>query len=288
VSFHPRNIHSLPYDFDNLVKANPDLVIYIIEKENGEKSINFKKAKQIKALSKALIKKDYQIDAWDFPDIFQCPPIPTRADYIHHLADLLADLHKEKEIPKGNQITVLNVGSGASCIFPLLAHRSYDWHVIASEADEKAFTSAGQILDNNPKLKKDIEMRHQANSENFFKGICKDDESYELCICHPPFNDSIKNPEISVKNPDLSYPGGELNFISKMIQESKEFQYRFLYFTTMVAKKDHLKKLTSLLKKEGAKHQQIIEIGTGNKVSRILVWSFLSRVEMRDWRNSLW
>ncbi|WP_237578206.1 RlmF-related methyltransferase, partial [Klebsiella pneumoniae] len=42
------------------------------------------------ALNKALLAHFYAVKHWDIPDGFLCPPVPGRADYIHHLADLLA------------------------------------------------------------------------------------------------------------------------------------------------------------------------------------------------------
>ena len=44
----------------------------------------------MKALNKALLAHFYAVKHWDIPDGFLCPPVPGRADYVHHLADLLA------------------------------------------------------------------------------------------------------------------------------------------------------------------------------------------------------
>ena len=52
-------------------------------------SIDFFNPKAVKMLNKALLKQYYNIDNWNIPADNLCPPIPGRADYIHHIADLL-------------------------------------------------------------------------------------------------------------------------------------------------------------------------------------------------------
>jgi len=33
----------------------------------------------------------YDIEYWDIPEGYLCPPIPGRADYIHYMAQMLND-----------------------------------------------------------------------------------------------------------------------------------------------------------------------------------------------------
>jgi 23S rRNA A1618 N6-methylase RlmF len=40
---------------------------------------------------KSLLISYYDIQKWDIPTHYLCPPIPGRADYIHYIADLLAE-----------------------------------------------------------------------------------------------------------------------------------------------------------------------------------------------------
>lgn len=40
-------------------------------------------------LNKALLAAHYDIEYWDIPDTYLCPPIPGRADYVHRAAELL-------------------------------------------------------------------------------------------------------------------------------------------------------------------------------------------------------
>ena len=87
---HPRNRHHQRYDLPALCQAHPDLQGYITLNPLGEQTIDFANPQAVKALNKALLAHFYAVKHWDIPDGFLCPPVPGRADYIHHLADLLA------------------------------------------------------------------------------------------------------------------------------------------------------------------------------------------------------
>jgi 23S rRNA (adenine1618-N6)-methyltransferase len=73
---------------------------------------------------------------------------------------------------------------------------------------------------------------------------------------------------------ELVYPGGEYNFINSMIYDSKAYAKNVRWFTSLVSKGENLFGLyTQLGKVEVAEHK-VIEMGTGNKVTRILAWRF--------------
>ena len=59
-------------------------------------------------LNRALLKAHYDIEFWDIPAKYLCPPNSGRADYVHHLADLLAESNNQ-EIPLGRQIKALDI-----------------------------------------------------------------------------------------------------------------------------------------------------------------------------------
>lgn len=95
---HPRNRHHQRYDLPALCQTHPELQSYITLNPVGEQTIDFANPLAVKALNKALLAHFYAVKHWDIPDGFLCPPVPGRADYIHHLADLLAQ--DSGEIPK--------------------------------------------------------------------------------------------------------------------------------------------------------------------------------------------
>ena len=86
---HPRNKHRDRYDFKQLIATYPEFSKYVKPNAFGDESIDFANPKAVKWLNKALLKLYYSIEYWDIPAGYLCPPIPGRADYIHHIADLL-------------------------------------------------------------------------------------------------------------------------------------------------------------------------------------------------------
>ncbi len=296
---HKNNRHTQGYNFTALVKAHPDLLKFIIKnKYNNQDTINFADPLAVKALNSSLLKSEYRVNFWNIPDGYLCPAIPGRADYIHHLHDLLGETPKTL-LPNKTPINVLDIGTGASCIYPILGQREYNWHFVASDVDPVSIKVAKQIISSDKSLAKSINCRLQTDSSHIFNGIIVEDEFYHLTLCNPPFHSSLaeasqgttrklknlnKSSHSSIKQEktlnfggqkaELWCPGGELAFIGKMIKESKAYQTQVLWFTCLVSKKDHLSKLKLSLKKSGAKQIKVINMAQGQKVSRFIAWSF--------------
>ncbi len=307
-NLHPRNRNRERYDLEALVTATPELKNFIVPNKKGQHSINFSKPKAVKLLNKAILNYYYDIKNWDFPDENLCPPIPGRADYIHHVADLLAGKNLG-EIPNGDKIKCLDIGVGASCIYPIIGVTEYQWKFIGSDIDPNSIASANKIINANTSLKNNIECQLQTNSEHFFHNILSKEDKIDVVICNPPFHSSIEDAEkgtrrkirnLSGKNPanpkrnfagngnELVYEGGEYTFVQNMIKESQQFSKNCFWFTALISKKQHLKGLNRVIDDVAAYEAQIIPMGTSNKTSRILAWSFLTSEEQEKWRQTRW
>lgn len=305
---HPRNKHINPYDFELLVKASPKLGQYVILNKFGDESIDFFKPKAVKALNTALLKHYYKIENWDIPNNYLCPPIPGRADYIHHIADLLGFCNNGK-IPKGNKILVLDIGVGANCVYPIIGNKEYEWSFIGSDIDDISITSAKAILNSNPSLKKNVDLRLQKNNNCFFEGIIKNDEFIDLSICNPPFHSSFEQAQSGTvrklknlkqkkitsvvqnfggQNNELWCEGGEIRFIKDMIIESKRFAKSVLWFSSLVSKESNLKSVYASLKSIEAVDVKTINMAQGNKISRIVAWTFLNAGQRSKWAKTKW
>ena len=305
-NLHSRNLHRNRYDFPQLINKNPDLKEFVFVNNYKDETIDFKNPKAVKALNKAILKYHYKIDFWDIPEGFLCPPIPGRSDYIHYLADLLASCN-DGIIPRSKLIKVLDIGVGANCIYPLIGYKEYNWHFVGSEINSLAIRAAKNIIDANS-LSKVIEIRKQ-NSDNYiFEGIVRLGEKFDLTMCNPPFHNSatdalhgtkrkLKNLGQNEKEPVLNFGGqnyelwcngGEQAFISRIIKESLKHSKSIFWFTSLVSKKDSLPEAYKALENIKAFDVRTIEMAQGQKVSRILAWTFLTKIEQEQWQAMRW
>ncbi len=305
---HPRSKHRERYDFNRLIESCPDLAQFVQLNVYKDESIDFSNPEAVIMLNKALLKKDYSIDYWTIPPNYLCPPIPGRADYIHYMADLLGGSNYGK-MPKGDQIKCLDIGVGASCIYPIIGNAIYGWSFIGSDIDAVSIESAQQIIEQNPSLKGKVELRLQANPKDIFYGIITKDERIDLSICNPPFHASpaeaksgslrkvrnlsgkkITKPILNFggQNAELWYEGGERKFVRNMIRESKKFADSCFWFSSLISKQSNLKSVYEALKNAEASEVKTIPMGQGNKTSRIVAWTFLSKEQQKEWRNKRW
>jgi len=177
---HKNNIHKKGYDFDLLTKAIPEIQSFVFENSYGTHTIDFANPNAVKTLNKALLKAYYKMDYWEFPDVHLCPPIPGRVDYIHFLQDLLVTSKLEE-----NSI-ILDIGTGATCIYPLLGNAVYDWQFIASDVDTTSLKNAQKIIDKND-LENTIDLRLQNDASKILQGVLNTSERISAAMCNPPF-----------------------------------------------------------------------------------------------------
>lgn len=300
--FHPRNPHRSRYNFPLLVKHCPELAQYVSKNKYQELSVDFSDPKAVKELNAAILKHYYKLKYWDIPIGYLCPPIPGRADYVHHLADLLANDH-DKQLMIGKKVNVLDIGTGANIVYPIIGAKAYGWRFVASDIDKVALTSAKKIIDSNPWLEKKVEVRHQKNRKQLFEGIIKPKEQFTITLCNPPFYASQKEAieanqkkrkNLKLKKDNRNFggmanelwcDGGELAFIKHMIVESKSFGSRCLWFTSLVSKKENLNPLLKIAQQYAVSETKIITMSQGQKTSRFMAWTFMTTEERTQWTH---
>ncbi|MBS1958068.1 MAG: 23S rRNA (adenine(1618)-N(6))-methyltransferase RlmF [Bdellovibrionales bacterium] len=297
---HPRNRYQGHYNIKGLLETFPELGKFAKKNVAGEPSIDFANPAAVKSLNRALLNQYYGIVEWDIPDQYLCPPIPGRADYIHHLADLLAVNERANgratrdeggDLARGAAVRVLDVGVGANCIYPILGHCEYGWSYVGSDIDPVALANAQKIIDANSKLASTIELRRQTPPD-ILKGIIKSSERFDLTMCNPPFHASaFEAAEVNRKkwrnlgkapvtnfggqNNELWVEGGEIAFIRRMIEESATMRTQVLWFTSFVSKEASLKPLYGELAKNEVLEYRVMDMEQGQKRSRLLAWTFL-------------
>lgn len=295
---HPKNLHNQGYDFPALVKSHPALAPHVKPNAHGELSIDFADPLAVKTLNAALLNQYYDIVDWDIPEGALCPPIPGRADYIHYMADLF-ELGLGREQPN---IKLLDIGTGANGIYPLLACQIYGWQCVGSDINTQSLENVATIITHNPTLKDRFTLRTQHDKNHIFEGIIQAGEFFDLSVCNPPFHasldEALKGSQLKRNNlarsrgeqkaktqsPTLNFgglgaelwcKGGEQLFLKKLIRESQAYSTQCRWFSCLVSKSDNVKPVKKLIGKLGAVDTREIEMKQGHKITRILAWTFI-------------
>ena len=295
------------------------------KKAPNRPTIKFADPNAVRALNTALLVVDYNIKpnyAEILPRNALVPPVPGRADYIHHLADLLGE--QDGNIPEGASVRGLDIGTGASVIYPLVATSTYGWSMVASEINLPSLQSAQRIIEENT-LENLIDLRQQESEENIFDGIFQPKEEIDFVMCNPPFFPSLevfqaenarkikglarggmnkrsrsisKANEADQKNEasnnfggtdsELWCEGGEVSFVQRMIDESKSKKYRhkILWCTSLVSRESNCERIEKYLRTNAHPEEvRRISFGAGKKSASILAWTFLNKDKRREWAS---
>ena len=301
---HIRNKHRYGYDFAKLIKAVPDFSPFVKRNQYGNLSIDFADPDAVRILNKALLLTYYQLSYWDIPNDYLCPPIPGRADYMHYLADLLAE-DNQHIMMTGKKVQVLDIGMGANMIYPIIGRAEYGWSFVGSDINPIAIKVASLITKANSLLKGSVQCRLQKNRSAIFDGIIQPKEFYMLTLCNPPFHASaqaaLASTQKKLKNlgklgdskqktvlnfggqhMELWCQGGESTFISNMIKESANYKTQCLWFTTLVSKKESLPVIRKHLEAVEAIETKIVPMAQGQKISRFVAWTYFNKAERQQ------
>ena len=306
---HQRNVHRNRYDLAALSTTNPILAPFVKPNKYGDDSIDFGDPEAVKALNQALLIHFYNLQYWDIPARYLTPAVPGRADYIHNIADLLASKNG-KHIPIGKTIKCLDIGMGANCVYPIIGNHEYGWSFVGADIDKEAIDSAQNIINKNIHLKGQIELRFQADNKFMFKEVFSAEERFDLVICNPPFHANLgearygslkkmKNlnkeevygpPKLNFagRSNELWYKGGEKKFLRRMILESEAYGKSCFWFSSLVSKHELLEYFYNLIEDTGAYELNTLQMGQGNKRSRVVAWTFLSPEEQEKWSTERW
>lgn len=308
---HHKNRYQAPHDFPALARVVPALSNHFITTPDGRTSLDFAHPETVRLLNQALLKRDYGLKHWDIPKGNLCPGVPGRLDYIHAVADLLEGnftAHKTNsprsqdadKAPSGGQsdsmaqgLIGLDIGTGASLIYPILGVKEYGWRFVATDIDATSLKVAGAIAKFNPELAGKIILRRQTDRQAIFKHVILPHEHLDFTMCNPPFFSAPDEVELAARKkwaklgkenaPVLNFggkpnelwtPGGEPDFLRRMIRESADFKDQVGWFTTLVSKKGYLKIAEIELGKLRSATHTVINIGQGGKRRRVLAWKF--------------
>ncbi|HMO03970.1 MAG TPA: 23S rRNA (adenine(1618)-N(6))-methyltransferase RlmF [Kiritimatiellia bacterium] len=284
---HPRNLHRDGYDYTVLTARCPELAARVVEHVRGGPTIDFTDPESVRALNRALLLTGYGLDDWSLPPGALCPPVPGRADLIHHLADLLG--------PDAREAALLDIGTGASVIYPAIGAAAYGWRFVGTECDPAAAAWAGDLVARNPVLAGRVEIRRQPDPLQVFAGVTRPGERFAASLCNPPFFASEEEADAATRRKlralgvsdagpparhfggsahELWCAGGEDGFLGRMIDESAARPRLCRWFTTLVSSDGRLPALRRRLVAAGAAEVRVIGWALGVKPTRLLAWTF--------------
>lgn len=278
---HPKNPFIKDYDFEILIANKAELKEFVFVNEHGNTTIKFHDKQAVKTLNQALLQTHYGI-LWQIPENNLCPPVPGRLDYLLHVSDLI----------NKTDIRLLDIGTGANLIYPILATCHFNWHCTGSEVNEEALQNAQEIINQNAILQKTT-LRRQKFKSNILNHVIEPDDFFDVVVCNPPFSKDLKEAQRKnqrkITNLDLPpsekrnfggtpselwYKGGEEAFLKKMAQESTLFKTQVQWFTSLISKKKNLKNIKRAIKKTNPTEIKVIPMEHGNKKSHIIAWTF--------------
>ncbi|KAK5130718.1 hypothetical protein LTR16_001327, partial [Cryomyces antarcticus] len=293
-------------DFAALALHDADFVKFL-DKKSGR--LDFQDPKAVQQLTKSLLKRDFGLTI-QLPDDRLCPPVPMRVyehplvfnvsiyNYIRWIQDLLdttSDNYTDRYDPD-REVIGLDVGTGASCIYPLLgtAARPH-WRFHATETDDLSYTFARANITSNS-LHSRIRLHHTQLSAPLLPLDSLEVSRLDFCMCNPPFYSSRTDMAASAASKSLPplavctgaesemiCEGGDVGFVLRIVDESCLLQSRVQWYTSMLGKLSSVDTVVARLKEVGVANWAVGALRAGAKTRRWVVgWSWQDRRPRND------
>lgn len=288
-SMHPRNRYKdKPPDFAYLASKYPEFKQHVNVNLSGRVGLNFKDPEAVRALTCTLLKEDFGLTI-DIPLERLIPTVPLRLNYIHWVEDLINFHDSDKTTVRRG----IDIGTGASCIYPLLGATLNGWYFLATEVDDICYNYA----------KKNVEQNHLADlikvvkvpQKTLLMDALKEESGiiYDFCMCNPPFfANQMEAQGVNSRNPrrpppssvntggitEIMAEGGELEFVKRIIHDSIQLKKRLRWYSCMLGKKCSLAPLKEELRIQGVPKVAHTEFYQGRTMRWALAWSFYDDV----------
>ncbi|KAF4584170.1 putative methyltransferase-like protein C27D7.08c [Ophiocordyceps camponoti-floridani] len=274
---HFKALYSTAPDFQRLARCDADFAVLV--KGHG---LDFSDPASVVQLSKTLLKLDFGLELHVPPDRL-CPPIPNRHCYILWLKDLL---DSSSYHPPGDLVG-LDVGTGASCIYPLLGCVQRPWSFIATDIDVESLKWARRNVQRN-KLSHRISIVDRDADDNLVPLDELGLDAIDFVMTNPPFyaseEDLLESARRKARPPwtactgsrtEMVVEGGEVAFVGRMVDESLLLRQRVKWYTSMLGFRSSVASLITVLREHGISNYAVTEFAQGTKTRRWAVaWSF--------------
>ena len=150
---------------------------------------------------------------------------------------------------------------------------------------------------------------HLVRLKNGLSVLIKRDDRFDLTICNPPFHGSASEADAAARrkvanltgqrmgNVELNFvgrhhelwcDGGEEVFLATMARESVSYGHQVAWFSSLVSKAANVRGLQRELEMCDARRVVTLDMAQGNKISRVVAWTYLDKEEMAIWREARW
>ncbi|KAJ7741984.1 S-adenosyl-L-methionine dependent methyltransferase [Mycena maculata] len=279
---HTRNPYRIAPDFRELAKAYPSLEPCIIFSGGGV-TIDFKDEISQRRLTEALLHRDFGISL-NVPENRICPPVPNRLNYVLWIQDLL----RTTEFVGREPVRGIDIGTGASAIYPLLSCKlKSDWSFVATDVDEFSLQSARSNVEKNGLVERIQVFPTTPEAPIFAPLHGKEDARVDFTMCNPPFYSSHEDvlasaaakefePSAVCTGADVEMitPGGESAFVRRMVDESVGLRERCRWYTSMLGKMSSVTDVVEALRAHAIDNYGITEFVQGSTRRWAVVWSF--------------
>lgn len=272
------------YPFEPLLSLSPEVQKYSYRNKEGHLKIDFTNRAATLALTLAILKHHFNLHI-NIPDGHLVPTIPNRVQYLQWARTLLPS----KDMP----VIALDIGTGPSCIYPLLAVRLFPkWKFIATDIDPTAVKNARQNCEQND-LQERIQVYHCSSSDDLVPSLVVSQNPL-LTVCNPPFYSELPTASsLPGTESQLVTNGGEYQFLCQLARESTRVPC-VQWFTSLVGCKADVPKVVEYLRGEhvNASFVKTVQLNPGGRTTRWAVaWSFgelESQVELLPVKNEQW
>ncbi|KAI0596792.1 hypothetical protein F4775DRAFT_584680 [Biscogniauxia sp. FL1348] len=282
-SYYQRLYDAEP-DFRLLAQQDPDFAAVL---KRGS-YLDFNDPVSVMQLTKTLLRLDFGIQV-DLPMDRLCPPVPNRHNYILWLKALLdssASSYLDQYDP-ARRVKGLDIGTGASLIYPLLGCAQRPWSFIATDVDSESLSYARKNAALNS---------YQTRIRIVGRGITDPlvpldelgEDAIDFVMVNPPFYTSevelqdlarqkLRPPNSACTGAPIEMvcEGGEVGFVKRIIDESLVLRERVQWYTSMLGKQSSLDALVDILKRNNITNYAVAAFIQGNRTRRWAIgWSF--------------
>lgn len=272
------------YEFTDLVENNQELKRYATGSSNRGVRLDLSSREATYALTRAILRDHFDL-CLTLPPGQLVPTVPNRVQYLTWAAELLPNGLREEP-------TVLDLGTGPSCIYALLGTRLYPkWFFIATDTDPIAIDWARRNVEANDLRK--IKVLHTLSEGKLLPPEVVAAQP-SLTVCNPPFHSELPDTTAPAGSQNqLVTQGGEYSFLCRLAEESTQ-TVSVDWFTSLVGRKVDLPRIVAYLRSPRirAPYVRTVELSQGGRTTRWAVaWSFgqeESIVTLIDDHGSKW